>query len=281
MRRLDRARSAARRGDPQRAARVAAERRRGHPRRQRRGAAAARSARDAVQRPRIADLVGGAAGRELMGVGVAEQDHALRAQPRPHDGVLGGDVALQHPAGRGERQARDAVEVLERQRDPAQQRAPPRPRPRRSSAARACSRASSGYRRDPRVDRIGRALGRGRAAVALLDARQARLGELGRREPALAQERLPQARPGQPGSSPLRCPRSSSSRPASVDRDYGAGDDDSPVLQSLQRHGLSPRLSRTNMVDVARLARRDVRTVTDCSQSVRDSVGPGSASAQA
>ena len=122
MGRLDRARPAARRRDPQRAAGVAAERRGCHPRRQRRRAPAARAAGDQAERVRVADLVGGAAGGELVRVRVAEQHHPLLAQPRPHGAVPAGDVALEHAARRGQRQASDAVQILDADRDAAQER---------------------------------------------------------------------------------------------------------------------------------------------------------------
>ena len=175
---LERARPAARRGDAQRATRVRAQRRRGHARGQRRRAAAARASGDAVKRPRVADLVGGAARRELVGVGVAERHHALAAQPGPHLRVGAGDVALQHPAGRGEGKPRHPVQVLEPQRDAAQ-----RGRIAGSQAFIGRTRAlmgQLGIQTDPGVDGVRGALeGRG-PAVALLDPRQAGLGQLHR-----------------------------------------------------------------------------------------------------
>ncbi len=77
---------------------------------------------DAIKRPRVSDLVGGAAGGELVHVGVAEQHHPLVAQPLPCNRVFCRDVALQHATRCRQRQAGDRVEVLQRERDPAQHR---------------------------------------------------------------------------------------------------------------------------------------------------------------
>ena len=85
-----------------------------------------------------------------------------------HLGVLAGHVALQHAAGGGEGQALHSVEVLEAQRDPAQQRARRRAAS-RSSAARADSRASSGYSRTQALIAVRGALECRGAAVARLD----------------------------------------------------------------------------------------------------------------
>ena len=72
-----------RRRDAERSGRVRPGGRGHHARGERRGRAAARSAGRALERPRVADLVGRPAGGELVRVQVAEQHHPARAQPAP------------------------------------------------------------------------------------------------------------------------------------------------------------------------------------------------------
>ena len=146
--RLDRGDARQRGRDAQRAGGVGAHRRRDHARRQGRGRAAARPAGRAVERPRVADLVGGPAGGELVRVAVARRGpcrgRAGAATPRCRR-------RRRCPRARGwtpSAPARAREEVLERQRDPAHAAGPRRPRwpaaRRRPAPARA---ASSGYRR--------------------------------------------------------------------------------------------------------------------------------------
>ncbi len=216
MRRLDRARPAARRGDPQRAARVRSERGGGHPGGHGGGAAAAGAAGDAVQRPRVTDLVSRAAGGELVRVGVSQEDHALRLQPAPDDRVVGGDVALQDGARGGQRQPRDAVEILDAERDATQRRRPV------ALVAPASVGGPGRFARailvqaHPGVDRVRRPVEGGRSAVSPRDRRQARLGQLDGRQPPLGEQ-----------------------GPGVAQTEIGgvAGD----VLESCERHGISPR----------------------------------------
>ena len=89
----------------------------------------------------VADLVGPAAGRELVRVQVTQQDHARVEQPRRDGGVLlGREVG--DPARAGERVPGGGVEVLEAERDAAEGRRVARAR--RSSARAASARARSG-----------------------------------------------------------------------------------------------------------------------------------------
>ncbi len=186
-RRLDRRGAAQRRGDAQRAGRVRPRRGGHHARRERCRRAAARPAGRALERPRVADLVGRAADRELVRVEVAEQHHALRAQPSP-DVAVRDRPLVEEPARRRQRLARDGVEILEPDRDAAQ----PRQRIAREGAR------VVGLRRGgqglllvdahPGVDGGAIAVV-AVGAVALVDAREAGSRELGGRELALVEQR--------------------------------------------------------------------------------------------
>ena len=248
MGRLDRARAAAGRRDPQRAARVASERGRRHPGGERRRAPSARAAGDQMQRPWVADLIGRPAGGELVGVRVSEQNHPLRAQALPRGAVGAGDVAFEQPARRGHRQAGDPVEILHADRDAAQQR---RRVPFGGAAligARCLLARDLGIQASPRVDRVGGAVDRGRAAVPRLDPAQARVGQLDRRQAPGAKQRrgLEHAQVG--GVSVLR------NRRAGGDRLGHAGNATapSPLSESEQRR----KRARGNRSCAARSAQR-------------------------
>ena len=187
---LDRADARERGRDPQRPAGVGSQRRRHHARGQRGRRAAARAARGAIERPRVADLVGRAARGELVRVGMAHRHHALRAQPRPGGAVgLAGRRVLEHAAGGGDGHAPHGVEVLDRQGDAAHQR--------RRLALRAQALVGGagelggqlGIEPDPGVDRVRLAVEGRRAAVAPGDALLAGGQQLGGRQLAPAQER--------------------------------------------------------------------------------------------
>ena len=151
-RRLDRRRPALRRGDAQRAGGVGAGRRGHLPRGERGARAAARAARRALERPRVADLVGRPAAGELVRVQVAEQHHPLRAQPRPDVAVALGHL-VQHAARRGQRLAGDRVEVLQPDRDRRRGAARRRAASRSSAAAAAAQRVLL-VDAHPGVDRV-------------------------------------------------------------------------------------------------------------------------------
>ncbi len=102
--RLDRRGAAQRGGDAQRAGGVGPGRGRRHPRRERGARATARATGRAVEGPRVADLIGGPADRELVRVQVSQQDHPRRAQPGPDVAVALRDV-LEHAARGGQRLA--------------------------------------------------------------------------------------------------------------------------------------------------------------------------------
>ena len=91
------------------------------PRGERRAGAAARAARRALERPRVADLVGRPAAGELVRVQVAEQHHPLARSAAPRRRSRARDL-VQHPARRGQRLPRDRVEVLQPDRDAAEER---------------------------------------------------------------------------------------------------------------------------------------------------------------
>ena len=138
-----------------------------------------------LQLPGIADLVGGAPGGELVGVGMPKQHRALAAQARPGGGVVSGHVALQHATGGGERQAGDAVEVLQGEGNSAQQ-GRPRPLAREALVGGPGLLARDvGIEADPGIHGIGRAVVCRRPAVALGDPAQAGLGQLGRGQPTV------------------------------------------------------------------------------------------------
>ena len=118
-RRLDRRGPRQGRRDAQRARRVGTGGQRDQAGRQGRGGAAARAAGRTVQRPRVADLVGGAAGRALVRVQVADEHRAGSGEPRP-DVAVGIGLQRNGAAGGGQRLAGDRVEVLEPDRDAAQ-----------------------------------------------------------------------------------------------------------------------------------------------------------------
>ena len=186
---LDRADAAARGRNAQRAAGVAAQRSRRHPSGQGGSAATARPAGHAVERPRVAHLVRGAARGELVRVCVAKRHHARTAQAPPCLRVLARHVALEHSARRRQRQAGHPVEVLHRERDAARER-------RGLAVAREpfvriprVVARQLGVEPHPRVDSVGRAVEGGLAPVHLVDAAEARLGQLERRELPLPQQR--------------------------------------------------------------------------------------------
>ena len=70
--------------------------------------------------PGVADLWGCDPDRELVGVRVTHEYRAGLVEPPPHPRVTGCDVALEHPARRGQRQTGYREDVLERDRQPAQ-----------------------------------------------------------------------------------------------------------------------------------------------------------------
>ena len=125
-------------------------------------------------------------------------------------------------------------------------------RDRRSSAARACSRARSGYRRSPGVDRLGGALV-AELGIAFLDPSQAGLGQLDGRQPArLHAAPPPPARRDRPDPIGwVLWDRASSRRLASVDGVDGAGDERGLVAEQKggqRRHlvgGAEPSLGRS------------------------------------
>ena len=96
-------------------------------RRQRRGAAAARAAGHPVGVPRVAGravggVLGRAAHRELVHVGLAEDRDAGGAQPRGHGRVVRRHPALEDLRPAGGRHVGGGEHVLERQRHPGQRR---------------------------------------------------------------------------------------------------------------------------------------------------------------
>ena len=100
-----------------------------------------------------------------------------------------GHVALEHAAGRRQPQPAHGEEVLERQRDPAQQRGRVAlgGQPRVGGARQLVG--DLGIEADPRVDGAGRPVEGRLAAVARGDPRLARLEQLDGRQRARAQER--------------------------------------------------------------------------------------------
>ena len=109
---------------------------------------------------------------------MTEQDHPLRREPRPRVAVARGHV-VEQAARRRQRPARDRVQILEPDGDAAEAR--------RVAARELLVRARRGGTRvvlvhaHPRVDRLRIAVVTVRS-VALADAREARLGELARRQ---------------------------------------------------------------------------------------------------
>ena len=98
-RRLERTDARKVRRHAHRSAAVAAQPRRRHPRRNRRRLAAARSARRALQVPRIArppmqQIVGLIRHQKLRAIGRAQNQRPRRAQPRHHHRILARNLAL-------------------------------------------------------------------------------------------------------------------------------------------------------------------------------------------
>ena len=110
-RRLQPDEPAGRRRNADRAAGVGADRGVGHAVEHRRGRAARRSARRSARIERMPHgaerrVLVGRAERELVQVGLADEDRARVAQPRPTIGASSrGDVSLAHARGRGRRRA--------------------------------------------------------------------------------------------------------------------------------------------------------------------------------
>ena len=171
-----------------RAAGVGAERDRRQAGRHRDRGAAARPARDAIQRPRIARhaerrVLGRRAHRELVAVGLAEDDRAGRFQALDGRRGEGRHEALEDPRGGGGRHVARAEVVLHRHRHAEQrpiggrgvlgvERRRPRQHPRRIDVQEGA---------EPAAGRV--------AAIEPGDARQERLGDLRRRR-LLAANRL-------------------------------------------------------------------------------------------
>ncbi len=163
-----------------RAAGVGAERDRREAGRDRDRRAAARSARDAIERPRVARhaerrVLGRRAHRELVAVGLAEDDRAGRFEALDGGRGVGRHEALEDPRGRGRRHVARAEVVLHRHRHAEQrpiggggvlgvERRGPRQHPRRIDVQEGA---------EPAAGRV--------PAVEPGDARQERLGDLGRR----------------------------------------------------------------------------------------------------
>ena len=111
--------AAVRRGRANRAAGIRPERGVAERGRHRGGGTARRPARIPIQRPRVAHRTevtgrGGAAGGELVKVGLANQHRTCLLQAAGHLGVLAGDAIVEHRAGRGGPDARGVDVVLER-----------------------------------------------------------------------------------------------------------------------------------------------------------------------
>ena len=142
------------------AARVRADRQRGVVGRHGRRRAAAAAARDAIERPRIGRrAVGGVLGRrahrELVHVGLAEDDRAGVAQALGDVGVVRRAIALEDPRAGRALAALDRHEVLERDRDAEQRRAARRGRPLpspRAAAIRASAASASPSARSRSMD---------------------------------------------------------------------------------------------------------------------------------
>ena len=151
---------------------------------QRRRRTAARAAGGALERPRVADLIGRPAHGELVGVEVAEQDHAPRAQACP-DIAVGLRPLLEQAARRGQGPAGDGVQVLQPDGDAPERRQRVRALP---IGARSRLQSRLLVHAHPRIDRYRIALVRVRP-VSLSDARQAGAHELGGRQPAVRDQR--------------------------------------------------------------------------------------------
>ncbi len=145
---------------------------------ERRRGTAARPAGGTVEGPRVADLVGRAAGGELVRVQVAEQHHPCVREPFPRVGVARGNV-VEYTARCGERLSRDGVKILHSDRNAAE-RAAASPRARALVGARGRGERVLLVHANPCVDRARVAV-EAAPAVALADARKARLDELARR----------------------------------------------------------------------------------------------------
>ena len=116
---LDRRRPALRRRDAKRAGSVGPGRRGNLLRCEGGSRASARTARRALERPGVADLVGRPAAGELVRMEMAEQHHALGAESRPGVAVARGNL-VEDPARRGQGLAGDGVEILQPDRDAAE-----------------------------------------------------------------------------------------------------------------------------------------------------------------
>ena len=177
-RRLDRRRPALGRGDAQRAGGVRARGRWYLSRCERRARPSTGTAGGSLERPRVADLIGGAAAGELVCVHVAEQHHALGGEPGPDVAVAIGYFVEQGARG-GQRLAGNGIEILETDRDPAECRG--------VALCESLVSACGGLERvflvdaDPGVDRL-RVTFVAVRAVSLADAREARVDEFARRD---------------------------------------------------------------------------------------------------
>ncbi len=125
-RRPDPQHAAERRGDAQRSAQIGTLAQGDHAGRERGAAAARRSARTERRIPRVPraaeDFVEGVApSGELGRVGLAEDHRARGAQPLHHERVLGGDVVLVERRPERRAQALDRRDVLDADRQPAQE----------------------------------------------------------------------------------------------------------------------------------------------------------------